>query len=75
METLHLLVYGLNGLIYSEEFSDAVGKDLYTFRIKLLEKMKPEIRGLVFYIRPVDGIMVYDEFALSLGFSIDNSVS
>ena len=75
MDTLHLLVYGTNGLVYSEKFSDAVGKDIHTFSFELTEIMKPEIRGIVFYIRPQDGVMVYDEFSISLGFSIDNSVS
>ena len=75
IEILTLLVFGTNGLIYSEEFEDAAGKDIYNFKIQLTEEMKPEIRGLVFYIRPSDGVMVYDEFSLSLGFSIDNFVS
>jgi len=70
-----LLVFGINGLIHNEEFSDAVGRDLHTFKIELTEEMKPEIRGLVFYIRPSDGLMIYDEFSISLGFSIGNFVS
>ncbi|KAL7011354.1 hypothetical protein ACKWTF_014235 [Chironomus riparius] len=72
LETLNLLVFGTNGLIYSEEFPEAIGKDIYNFNFQLSEEMKPEIRGLVFYIRPSDGIMVYDEFILRLGFSINN---
>ncbi|XP_070504809.1 CD109 antigen-like isoform X2 [Chironomus tepperi] len=74
METLNLMIFGTNGLIYSEEFPDAVGKDLYNFNIQLTDEMKPEIRGLVFYTRPSDGVMVYDDFSLALGFSIDNSL-
>jgi len=69
------MIFGTNGLMYNQEFPDAVGKDIYSFNIQLTEEMKPEIRGLVFYIRPSDGVMVYDEFSLSLGFSVDNFVS
>lgn len=74
MEVLHVLVFGLNGIIHSEEFSDAVGKDIYNFTIPVTEEMKPEARGLVFYMKPTDGLMIYDEFTVSLGFSIKNSV-
>lgn len=74
-ETLNLLVFGPNGKVYSNQYADAIGKDIYTFSFKLTNNMKPEIRGLVFYIRPSDGILVHDEFTLSLGFSIENSVS
>jgi len=75
IETLNLLIFGTNGLVYSEQFPDAIGKDIFTFSFQLTNKMTPEIRGLVFYIRLSDGVMVHDEFSLSLGFSIDNSVS
>lgn len=75
IETLNLLVFGSNGMVYSNQFPDAVGKDIFTFSFKLTSNMKPEIRGIVFYIRPKDGIIVHDEFTLSLGFSIENFVS
>jgi len=74
MQTLNLMVFGTNGLIFNEEFPDAAGKDIFMMTLELTEDMKPEVRGLVFYVRDQDGIMVYDEFSISLGFSIDNFV-
>lgn len=75
MESLHVLIIGLNGIVHYEEFSDATGKDVYDFDVKLTEEMKPESRGIVFYVRPTDGVIVYDEFVISLGFGIENLVS
>jgi len=70
-----VLVFGLNGIIHNDEFSDAVGKDIYNFTIAVTEEMKPEARGIVFYIKPNTGFIIYDEFSIPLGFSIENSVS
>lgn len=75
MQVLNLLVFGTNGLILSKKYPDAVGKDVILLSFKLTEEMRPEARGLVFYVRPQDGVMVYDEFSISLGFLIDNFVS
>lgn len=75
MESLHVLIIGLNGIVHYEEFSDAIGKDVFDFDVQLTEEMKPESRGIAFYVRPSDGIIVYDEFVISLGFGIENLVS
>jgi len=75
MEKLHVIVIGLNGVVHSQEFPDALGKDIHQFTIKLTEDMKPESRGIAFYVRPSDGAIIYDEFTLNLGLSIANSVS
>lgn len=75
METLHVVVFGLTGIIHVEEFSDAEGKDLYKFTLELKESMRPEARIFVFYVHEKTGGLIYDELTISLGFSIDNSVS
>ncbi|XP_070504813.1 thioester-containing protein 1 allele S3-like [Chironomus tepperi] len=74
MEELHLIVFGLNGVVMQETFLDALGYDLYEIKMKVTNDMKPEARGLVFYSRFSDGALVYDEFSISLGFSVDNSL-
>lgn len=74
MEVLHVLVFGLNGIVYSEEFFETVGKDIHNFSIIVTEEMKPESRGLVFYMKPKSAIMIYDEFSIKPGLSIENSV-
>ena len=75
METLHLLVFGSHGVISYKNYSDAVGKDIYNFTLELSEEMRPEARGLVFYTRLSDGAIIYDEFSLTPGFSVNNFVS
>ena len=75
MEVPYLLIFGTKGIIHSQNFEDAVGKDVFDFPLELTDEMRPEARGLVFYMRASDGAIVYDEFSLSIGFSIDNSVS
>ncbi|CAG9810259.1 unnamed protein product [Chironomus riparius] len=72
MESLHVLLIGLNGIVHYEEFPDAMDKDIFEFSIELTEEMKPESRGIAFYIRPSDGVLIYDEFVLSLTFGIEN---
>jgi len=75
MEQLHLLIFGTKGIIHSENFEDAVGKDIFDFPLELTDEMRPEARGLVFYSRTIDGAIIYDEFSLNIGFPIDNFVS
>ncbi|XP_070504845.1 CD109 antigen-like isoform X2 [Chironomus tepperi] len=72
MEVLHLMIFGTTGIIHSQQFDDAVGKDLFDFPVKLTDEMRPEARGLVYYARASDGALVYDEFSLTIGFTIDN---
>ncbi|XP_070504760.1 thioester-containing protein 1 allele R1-like [Chironomus tepperi] len=74
MEELHLIVFGLNGVVMQETFSDSAGHDLYEISMEVTNDMKPEARGLVFYSRLDGGELVYDEFSISLGFSVDNSL-
>lgn len=71
--TLHVLIFGMHGLIISKEYLQAEGMDIFDFTVELTEQMKPECRGLVFYVR--DGVIIFDEFSLVIGVSIDNSVS
>ena len=73
MEELHLIVFGLQGIVHSEKFPEAVERDTFEVSFDLTEEMKPEARGIVFYVK--NGLLIYDEFSVSLGFSIDNSVS
>jgi len=68
-------VIGQEGIIHTAEYPDAAGLDIYKFPLKLTEKMKPEARVFVFYVHPRDGVIIYDELTLTLGFSIGNSVS
>jgi hypothetical protein len=75
METLHVLVMGPFGIVHNQEFKDAVQKDIYDFSITLTEDMRPEARGIAFYVRPSDGVIVFDEFVISSGVSVENSVS
>lgn len=75
METLHVLVVGKFGIVHSVEFKDAVQKDVYEFSVPLTEEMRPEARGIAFYVRRPDGVIVFDEFSLAPGVSVDNSVS
>jgi len=75
METLHVVVFGISGIIHVEEFPDAEGKDVYDFALKLTENMKPEAKMFVFYVHEKTGVLIYDELSINLGFSIDNSVS
>lgn len=75
MEELHLIVFGANGIVLHESFPDSVQKDIFEINLILTNEMKPEARGLVYYSRLSDGALVYDEFSISLGFYIDNSVS
>ncbi|XP_070504853.1 thioester-containing protein 1 allele R1-like [Chironomus tepperi] len=74
MEQLHLLIFGTNGIIHSEIFEDSEGKDVYEFSLQITDEMRPEARGLVFYTRLSDGAIIYDEFSLNIGFSINNSL-
>ena len=75
MEELHLVVFGSNGIVLHESFPDAMQKDVYEINLVVTNEMKPEARGLVFYSRLSDGALIYDEFSIGLGFSIENSVS
>ncbi|CAG9810237.1 unnamed protein product [Chironomus riparius] len=72
MNELHLVVFGLQGIVYSNKFPGSVDKDIFEVSFELTEEMKPEARGIVFYVR--NGVMIYDEFSVLLGFSIDNSL-
>jgi hypothetical protein len=74
METLHVVVFGIKGMIHAEEFPEAEGKDVYQFTLQLTENMKPEARVFVFYVHQKTSVLVYDELPINLGFSIDNSV-
>lgn len=74
METLHVIIIGLNGVVYSQEFPEAKDKDIFSVLIKITEEMKPELRGIAFYVRSSDGAIIYDEFTVNLGLSIANSV-
>ncbi|XP_070504785.1 thioester-containing protein 1 allele R1-like [Chironomus tepperi] len=74
MEVLRVLIFGTKGIIHSQQFNDAEGKDLFDFPLELTDEMRPEARGLVYYARASDGAMVYDEFSLSIGFLIYNSL-
>ncbi|XP_070504758.1 thioester-containing protein 1 allele R1-like [Chironomus tepperi] len=74
MEVLRLLIFGTKGIIHSQQFDDAAGKDLFDFPLVLTDEMRPEARGLVYYARASDGALVYDEFSLSIGFTIENSL-
>ena len=73
MELLHVVVVGTKGIVFSKDFPDSIGNDIVNFEVPLSDDMKPEARGLAFYIK--NGEMVYDEFSLNLGFSVDNAVS
>ena len=75
MEELHLVIFGLKGIVYSEKFADAQSKVVYDAKFRLTDDMRPEVRGLLFYVKPETGAIVYDEFSISVGFSIRNSVS
>ena len=75
MELPRLLIFGTKGIIHSEQFDQAVGKDLFDFPLELTNEMRPEARGLVYYTRKIDGAIIYDEFSLNIGLSIDNYVS
>ncbi|XP_070504789.1 CD109 antigen-like [Chironomus tepperi] len=72
MESLHVLLIGINGIVHYEEFPDAVTRDLYEFTVELTEEMRPESRGIVFYVRRSDGVLIYDDFVLNLGYGIEN---
>ncbi|CAG9810247.1 unnamed protein product [Chironomus riparius] len=74
MELPRLLVFGTKGIIQSQTFNDSVGKDVFEFSLELTDEMRPEAHGLVFYTRDADGAMVYDEFSIKIGFSINNSL-
>ena len=73
METLHVLVIGTKGIIHSQDYQDAAGKDIFNFDVPLSDEMVPEARGLAFYVRG-DSI-IYDEFSINVGFGVDNAVS
>ncbi|XP_070504793.1 uncharacterized protein [Chironomus tepperi] len=74
MESLHVLLIGINGIVFYEEFSDAVGKDIYEFAVELTEEMRPESRGIVFYVRRSDGVLIYDEFLVNIGYGFENTL-
>ncbi|XP_070504839.1 CD109 antigen-like [Chironomus tepperi] len=73
MEELHLIVFGLQGVVHSDKFPDSEGKDIFELSFDTTEAMKPEARGIVFYVK--NGAIIYDEFSISLGFSVDNSIN
>lgn len=75
MEHLYLIVFGSQGIIKTANFSDAIGRDEFEFSLDLTDEMRPEARGIVFYVEPEFGHIVYDEFSLQIGFSISNWVS
>jgi hypothetical protein len=74
LQTIHVIAIGPYGLVYTLQFEEAQGKDIYNLTMTLTEEMKPESHVIIFYIRP-DGAIIHDEFTLSLGYSIHNSVS
>ncbi|KAL7011287.1 hypothetical protein ACKWTF_014215 [Chironomus riparius] len=74
MEQLNVLIFGTKGIVHTKTFDDAIGKDVFEFPLELTDEMRPEARGLVFYTRASDGAIVYDEFSLSIGFSVNNSL-
>ncbi|XP_070504795.1 uncharacterized protein [Chironomus tepperi] len=73
MESLHVLLIGINGIVHYEEFP-AAGKDIYEFAVELTEEMRPESRGIVFYVRRSDGVLIYDDFVVNIGYGIENTL-
>lgn len=75
MTTLHVLVVGVTGLIYMNHFNQTIGKNFFTFTFSLTNEMQPESRGIVFYVRASDGVLIYDEFKISLPVLVENKVN
>ena len=75
MSILHFIVIGSEGIIISENYPDSYPKKAYFIALKLTENMKPESTGIIYYVRKQDGSIVYDTFSISLGFTMENSVS
>jgi len=75
MTTLHVLVIGLTGLVYKKEFPNAAGKNFFQFSFPFINNMMPESRGIVFYVRPSDGVLIYDEFKINHRHGTKNYVS
>lgn len=74
-ETLHAVVIGPFGVVYTNSFPSANGKDNFEFTIAFNKDMQPEAHVIVFYIRSTDGEIIRDDFQVKTGFDIDNSVS
>ncbi|XP_070504794.1 uncharacterized protein [Chironomus tepperi] len=74
MESLHVLLIGINGIVHYEEFPNAAGLDLFEFTVELTEEMRPESRGIVFYVRRSDGVLIYDDFVVKIGYETENTL-
>ena len=72
---MHVLVIGPYGIVYTKDYPDAQGKDVFEFTLELTAEMRPESHVIVFYVRRDDGVIIHDEFGLSLGYSAENHVS
>lgn len=74
IQSLNVVVIGLNGLVYSKNYENAADSKFFNFNLKITQEMAPEATVIVFYVREQDGDIVYDEFKVELGFTGQNYV-
>lgn len=75
METLHVEVVSLHGIVYSESFTTAEGKDMFSFSLTLTEKMQPASTIFMYYVRKNDGAIIHDSLPLNFDVNFENYVS
>jgi len=74
-QTLHVLVIGSTGLLYSKNYTEAHNKGTFKFALQLSEQMSPEAYIIMFYARAEDGVIISDEIPIGVVFTATNSVS
>ncbi|KAL7011173.1 hypothetical protein ACKWTF_014134 [Chironomus riparius] len=72
LQTLHVLVIGSTGLLYSKSFPEAHDKESFKFSLTLSEQMSPQAYIVTFYTRAEDGVMIGDELMITLKHSARN---
>ncbi|XP_070508745.1 thioester-containing protein 1 allele R1-like [Chironomus tepperi] len=73
-ESLHMLVFGPNGLIQSKEYPEAQNRQNININLELTEEMTPKCLVLMFYVRQSDGLIIYDQFPVSFKINPKNTL-
>lgn len=75
MQKLNVIVISKKGLAFSHQFKEAADQKKFSFDLEVTSDMVPEANVVIFYIRDQDGLVVFDQFTIELGFASTNSVS
>lgn len=74
MDSVNIVVIGLNGLIFSKNYPLDFDKTYSEFNLQITPEMAPEATVIVYYINDLNGNIVNDQFKIELGYTVNNEV-